>query len=85
MLRFVSPVMNFRRTAMCDTDARAGPTIAAGDKVVFFHASANRDEDVFEDPDTLRHHAATPTPTSPSAAAGPTSAWAPTWPAWRSG
>ncbi len=27
--------------------------IAAGDKVVFFHVSANRDEEVFSDPDTF--------------------------------
>jgi cholest-4-en-3-one 26-monooxygenase len=52
MLRFVSPVMNFRRTAMADTEL-SGTKIAAGDKVVFFHASANRDEDVFVDPDTF--------------------------------
>jgi cholest-4-en-3-one 26-monooxygenase len=52
MLRFVSPVMNFRRTAMCDVEL-SGTTIAAGDKVVFFHTSANRDEDVFADPDTF--------------------------------
>ncbi len=52
MLRFVSPVMNFRRTAMCDTSL-SGTAIAAGDKVVFFHASANRDEEVFTDPDTF--------------------------------
>jgi cholest-4-en-3-one 26-monooxygenase len=52
MLRFVSPVMNFRRTAMVDTEL-SGTKIAAGDKVVFFHASANRDEDVFTDPDNF--------------------------------
>jgi len=52
MLRFVTPVMNFRRTAMSDVEL-SGTTIAAGDKVVFFHASANRDEDVFDDPDTF--------------------------------
>ena len=52
MLRFVSPVMNFRRTAMCDATL-SGTEIKEGDKVVFFHASANRDEDVFEDPDTF--------------------------------
>jgi cholest-4-en-3-one 26-monooxygenase len=52
MLRFVSPVMNFRRTAMCDTEL-SGTKITAGDKVVFFHASANRDEEIFEDPDTF--------------------------------
>ena len=46
------PVMNFRRTAMADLEL-SGTKIAAGDKVVFFHASANRDEDVFDDPDTF--------------------------------
>src|ERR1700677_818008 len=52
MLRFVTPVMNFRRTAMVDTEL-SGTRIAAGDKVVFFHASANRDEDIFTDPDSF--------------------------------
>jgi cholest-4-en-3-one 26-monooxygenase len=52
MLRYVTPVMNFRRTAMVDTEL-SGTKIAAGDKVVFFHASANRDEDVFANPDTF--------------------------------
>ena len=52
MLRFVTPVMNFRRTAMVDTEL-SGTKIAAGDKVVFFHASANRDEDIFADPDSF--------------------------------
>jgi len=52
MLRFVSPVMNFRRTATCDVELR-GVTIRAGDKVVFYHASANRDEEVFSDSDTF--------------------------------
>jgi cholest-4-en-3-one 26-monooxygenase len=50
MLRFVTPVMHFRRTATEDT--RLGDhDIAAGDKVVFWHVSANRDEAVFADPD----------------------------------
>ncbi|MHB1585256.1 MAG: cytochrome P450 [Acidimicrobiales bacterium] len=52
MLRFVTPVMNFRRTATADTELRGVP-IAEGDKVVFFHASANRDEEVFDRPDEL--------------------------------
>jgi cholest-4-en-3-one 26-monooxygenase len=52
MLRFVTPVMNFRRTAMCDLTL-SGTDVKEGDKVVFFHASANRDEDVFDDPDTF--------------------------------
>lgn len=52
MLRFVSPVMNFRRTAMVDLTL-SGTDVKAGDKIVFFHASANRDEDVFDSPDTF--------------------------------
>ena len=50
MLRFVTPVMNFRRTAMCDTEL-SGTPIRQGDKIVFFHASGNRDEEIFENPD----------------------------------
>jgi cholest-4-en-3-one 26-monooxygenase len=50
MLRFVTPVMNFRRQTTEDVEL-GGQRIAAGDKVVFFHVSANRDETVFEEPD----------------------------------
>jgi cholest-4-en-3-one 26-monooxygenase len=50
MLRFVTPVMNFRRTAVCDLTL-SGTKVAEGDKVVFFHVAANRDEDVFDAPD----------------------------------
>jgi cytochrome P450 len=50
MLRYVSPVVHMRRTATRDT-ALGGRRIAAGDKVVMFYGSANRDEDVFPDPD----------------------------------
>jgi cholest-4-en-3-one 26-monooxygenase len=49
MLRFVTPVMNFRRTAMSDTEL-SGTKIRQGDKVVFYHSSANRDENIFENP-----------------------------------
>ena len=52
MLRYVTPVMNFRRQATADVEL-AGQRVAAGDKVVFFHVSANRDEAVFEDPQRL--------------------------------
>ena len=52
MLRFVTPVMNFRRTATGDLELR-GTRIAENDKVVFFHTSGNRDEDIFNDPDVL--------------------------------
>ena len=52
MLRWWSPVIQFRRTAVEDTEL--GTTkIRSGDKVVVFFASANRDELVFTDPDTF--------------------------------
>jgi len=49
VLRWSTPVIHFRRTAAVDT-ALAGQRIAAGDKVVLFYHSANRDEAVFDDP-----------------------------------
>ena len=48
-VRWASPVMTFRRTASRDTEL-AGRAIAAGDKVVMFYGSANRDEAAFEEP-----------------------------------
>jgi cholest-4-en-3-one 26-monooxygenase len=41
--------MHFRRTALRDTEIR-GQRIAAGEKVVTWLVSANRDEDVFDRP-----------------------------------
>jgi len=52
MLRWWSPVTQFRRTANHDT-ALAGVDIKEGDKVVVYFASANRDETVFTDPDSF--------------------------------
>ncbi|MGW7408133.1 cytochrome P450 [Streptomyces sp. NPDC054833] len=52
LLRWHPPVLTFRRTAAQDTEL-AGRKIRAGDKVVVFHASANRDERVFIGPDRL--------------------------------
>jgi cholest-4-en-3-one 26-monooxygenase len=49
IVRWVSPVNLFRRTIMCDTEI-GGQPVAAGEKVVLFYTSANRDEDVFPDP-----------------------------------
>ena len=49
MLRWVTPVIHFRRTAQRDVELR-GQKIAKGDKVVMFYPSANRDEDVFPHP-----------------------------------
>jgi cholest-4-en-3-one 26-monooxygenase len=47
MLRYVTPVMNFRRQTTKPTELR-GQKIDADQKVVFFHISGNRDEDIFE-------------------------------------
>ena len=46
IVRWVSPAVLIRRTAIRDTEL-GGQQIAAGDKVVAFLASANRDEDAF--------------------------------------
>jgi cytochrome P450 len=51
MLRYWPPVLHFRRTATRDSEL-SGQRIRAGQKVVVYHVSANRDPDVFPDP----HH-----------------------------
>jgi cytochrome P450 len=51
-LRWASPVYHFRRTATRDVSL-GGKQVRAGDKVVLWFASGNRDEDVFDDPYTL--------------------------------
>jgi len=50
LLRWVSPVIYMRRTTTTDTEI-AGQPIAAGDKVVMYYGSANRDERAFTEPD----------------------------------
>jgi len=52
MLRWVTPVVHFRRTATADTEIR-GQRIRAGDKVVMWYPAANRDEDAFPAPDVF--------------------------------
>jgi cholest-4-en-3-one 26-monooxygenase len=52
MLRWVTPVMRFRRTAREDAEL-GGESIAAGDKVVVWYTSANRDERQFPDADSF--------------------------------
>ena len=52
MLRYCSPVTHFKRTAMQDTVV-GGQSIKAGERVVMFYGSANRDEDIFENADTF--------------------------------
>jgi cytochrome P450 len=49
MIRWVTPVKEFMRTAGEDTTVHGVP-IAAGESVLLSYVSANRDEDVFDDP-----------------------------------
>jgi cholest-4-en-3-one 26-monooxygenase len=49
MLRYASPVMHFRRTAMQDVEL-GGQQIQQGDKVVIWYIAANYDDNVFRDP-----------------------------------
>jgi cytochrome P450 len=50
MLRYVSPVISFVRTATKDTELR-GVRVNKGDRAAMFYPSANRDETQFADPD----------------------------------
>jgi len=52
MVRWVSPVMQFVRTAQRDVEVR-GATIREGERVTIWYPSANRDEEVFPDGDTF--------------------------------
>lgn len=49
-LRLVSPVQHMRRTAIEDTELN-GQKIAKDEKVVMWYGAANRDPDIFPDPD----------------------------------
>lgn len=49
----VSPITHFTRTATEDCELR-GQQIRAGDPLALFFASANRDEEVFDDPFVFR-------------------------------
>ncbi len=53
MLRYVTPIRAMRRTAARDVEF-GGVRIAAGDKLVCWFQSANRDAATFDDPDTVR-------------------------------
>jgi cholest-4-en-3-one 26-monooxygenase len=53
IVRWSSPVVQFARTATRDQTIR-GRRIHAGDSACLFYASANRDEEVFEDPFSFR-------------------------------
>ena len=49
MIRCTTPVKEFMRTAQADTEVRGVP-IAKGESVLLSYVSANRDEDIFDDP-----------------------------------
>jgi cholest-4-en-3-one 26-monooxygenase len=53
MLRWVSPISHFTRLTTEDVEVR-GVTVPAGEQVALYFASANRDEDVFDDPFSFR-------------------------------
>jgi cytochrome P450 len=57
IIRYANPLHYFRRTALADTEL-AGTRIAAGDKVAMYYTSANRDEEVFNEPQAfdIRRH-----------------------------
>ena len=62
IIRWVSPIIHMRRTATRDADI-SGKAIKAGDKVVMWYVSGNRDEDSIDRPDEFiidrarpRHH-----------------------------
>jgi cholest-4-en-3-one 26-monooxygenase len=54
-LRMFPAFANFRRTATADVEIDGQP-IAAGDKVVMWYVSSNRDEEVYDDPDRFDIH-----------------------------
>ncbi|HWE56250.1 MAG TPA: cytochrome P450 [Acidimicrobiales bacterium] len=62
-IRWSSPILNMRRTVTTEHE-RHGQILAEGDQVLLMYPSANRDERVFENPDTFdvgrkhNHHVA---------------------------
>ena len=53
VVRYTSPIIHFARTAVADYELR-GKQIRKGDVLGLFYPSANRDEDVFDDPFTFK-------------------------------
>ena len=53
MIRWVSPVRHFMRTATADTEV-GGQQIKAGESMILWYPSGNRDEAVYTDPNTFR-------------------------------
>lgn len=55
IIRYDNPLHYFRRTALVDVEL-SGARIAAGDKVAMYYTSANRDEEVFTEPQRFDIH-----------------------------
>jgi cytochrome P450 len=55
IIRYANPLHYFRRTALADVEL-SGTHIAAGDKVAMYYTSANRDEEVFREPQAFDIH-----------------------------
>ena len=53
IVRFVSPVLSFHRT-VTEAHTYKGVDFVPGDRILMLYQSANRDESVFDDPDTFR-------------------------------
>ena len=53
VIRWVTPVRHFMRTATEDVEVR-GKTIKAGESAILWYPSANRDEEIFQDPFEFR-------------------------------
>jgi cytochrome P450 len=49
IVRYVTPVMHMRRTALCEVEMR-GKLILAGYKIIMWYCLANRDEGILPDP-----------------------------------
>ena len=52
MLRWVSPIKNMARTMTRDVELH-GQTLSKGQKLLLLYPSANRDESMFDDPETF--------------------------------
>ena len=61
IIRYQTPLSHMRRTALTDTEL-GGKQIKKGDKVAMWYISGNRDEDVIEEAEPVRHRPAQPAP-----------------------